>query len=399
MKVTNIIASIALVGLLGAGVFASVSSNIQQAPEEVAADIDVNYGTSGKVFLQLNTSTWRSTDAKIGLYMFKNGDGGGSAWGDLVTPSSSSRFVEYSYNNLSFTPEGCIAFRVTSATESIGSWCFENNRGNAAILSTTDDITFNNVVWLGEHYENSKWTQSGSYNLDAVVKGGASDNWSVATIDQRLTDVKVNDSDNLEVYGKITLAANTYFKVVKGGSTWCGGYTPNALVADNLENSASGNIHNTAKATYEIFFDYDGESSYITDPVLADADKWSQSFLSTVGCDPDGIDLPTGWSTCASSYASLDGDVKDYIYAASANVGGTSTEQAVARYDLARKNHPSLSNFIVDSHNTPRTAHLAPVSGIVETNNTTAIIIIVAVSLVSISAIGGYFFLRKRKED
>ncbi|MBR4378237.1 MAG: hypothetical protein IKP50_05115 [Bacilli bacterium] len=362
-----------------------------------ASEHAIALGNSGKIFLQLNTSDWRSTSSKICLYMFNNSVSK-SAWGSFVTPSSGSRFVEYSYS-LDFTPNQCIAWRVDPGVGTMGDWCWENDRGNSAIWSTTNDTTFNHVVYLGNYYQNSKWTESGAYDLNAVVKGGSSDNWSVATVNTQLTHAKVNGSDNLEVFGEVSLPANTYFKVLKGDSTWCGSYSAYSSISSNFSGGGESNIHNTAAGTYEFYFDYDGQSTYITDPVIAAADEWSQDFLSTVGCDSTGKNAPTGWAANASTYSALSGSVKNYIYAASAKEDGTYTEQAVARYDAALRSHPSLTKFIVNSSSQARGANVNVNPLASNSNNSNIVIAIVIVSLVSVTAIGGYFFIKRRQEN
>jgi len=267
MKKSTILKLFSLLTFAAAGAFAVAAAKGSKKAEAVKAETTVEIGNSGTIMLQLNTAEWQSSGSKIGLYMFNNSVSK-SAWGNLVTPSGSSRFVEYSYN-LDFTPAQCIAFRFDPGVETMGDWCFENNRGNSAIWSTTNDTDFSNVVWLGNYYPSSKWTESGAYDLSAVVKGGASDSWAEATVDTQLTHVKVNGSDNLEVYGEVTLPAGTYFKVVKGSGegTWCGNYSAHSSIQSNLSGGGSSNIHNTASATYEFYFDYDGESVNI-DPIL-----------------------------------------------------------------------------------------------------------------------------------
>ena len=395
MKLSKIIGGITLATILGAGVFAGVSFNKSNVIKEADADIDVNFGNSGKIFLRLDTNDWKSSSSKIGLYLFNNSVSR-NAWGGLVTPSGTSKFVEYSYD-LDFTPAGCIAFRVDPSVSSLGDWCWENDRGNTSIWSTTNDISFNNVVWLGNYYEYSKWTESGSYGISVTVKGGTTDDWSVASLDQQLTDVKVNGSDNLEVYGKVTFSGSTYFKVVKG-SDWCGGYSAHSSIASNLETSPSGNIHVKSAATYEIYFDYEGQTSYITDPVIAAADEWAQYFLNNVNCDATSATLPSGWSACATEYGKLGDDSKDLVYGATAKEDGSYIEQAVARYDVAVARHSSLSKFIVNRSGTPRSSAVIKTPAIIGGNGN-LIASIVVISITSLTAIGGYFFFRKRKEN
>ena len=399
MKIKHLVAGLILSSVLGAGVFAGVAlgKNAESA-SEVKADIDTTIGNSGKIFLQLNTSEWKSSGSQIGLYMF-NDSVSKSAWGDLVTPSGTSKYVEYSYN-LDFAPAKCIAFRFDPGVESMGDWCWENDRGNSAIWSTTNDTDFKNVVWLGAYYPSSKWTESGAFDIDAVVKGGASESWSVATVDTQLTNVKVNGSDKLEAYGVVSLPANTYFKVVKGGSTWCGAYTAYSSIQGNLSGGGESNIHNTAAASYEFYFNYDDETTYITDPIIAEADEWAQYFLANVHCDETSATLPSGWSACASEYSGLSSDAKDYVYGATARESGTYTEQAVARYDVAVTRHSTLTKFIVDGSGTHvRNGAVIKTPSVINSDNTKTIVIVTIVAVTALTAIGGYFFFRKRNEN
>ena len=395
MKIRKLLGGLILSTVLAAGIGVSVAS--RKLAMEVKAEHSIDFGNSGTIYLQLNTDTWQSSSSKIGLYMFNNSVGK-SAWGGYVTPSGSSRFVEYSYS-LSFTPTQCIAFRMDPSAPAMGDWCWASDRGDSRIWSTTNDTDFKNVVWLGNYYKDSKWTESGAYDLDAVVKGGSSQSWSTPTVDAKLTHVKVNGSDNLEVFGSVSLPDNTYFKIVKGGSVWCGDYSAHSSIASNLNGGGDANIHNISAATYEFYFDYDGCSTYITDPDMAAADEWAQYFLTNVGCDESGASLPSGWTVCATEYAKLSGNSKNIVYGATAKVDGNYIEQAVARYDVAVRNHSSLDRFIVNSGNTPRAAAINnnPIAQI--TANSGSMIAIIAISVVSLAAVGGYFLFRKKKEN
>jgi hypothetical protein len=399
MKKSSILKLFSLLTFAAAGAFAVAAAKGSKKAEVAKAETTIDIGNSGTIMLQLNTAEWKSSGSKIGLYMFNNSVSK-SAWGNLVTPSGSSRFVEYSYS-LDFTPAQCIAFRFAPGVETMGEWCWENDRGNEAIWATTNDTDFNNVVWLGNYFPDSKWTESGAYDLSAVVKGGSSGSWSEATVDTQLTHVKVNGSDNLEVYGEVILPAGTYFKVVKGSGsgTWCGAYSAHSSIQSNLSGGGESNIHNSAAATYEFYFDYDGESVYITDPVMAEADEWAQYFLSHVGCDSKGISLPSGWSACAEEYGKLSGDAKNLIYGSTAKEDGSYIEQAVARYDYAVAHHASLTKFIVNSSSVARASiNLEFVNDIYSTTQSSNLIIIVSiVSLISASTLVGLIVLKKRK--
>ena len=160
MKKFSLLKLFSITAFAMAGALAVANAVSSKKAESASADTTIDVGDSGEVLLQLNTSDWRYTGSKIALYMFNNTESK-DAWGGFVTPSESSKFVEYSYD-LDFTPEGCIAFRFDPGVETCGSWCFADGRSNSAIWSTTNDITFKKVIWLGNYYESSKWTESGS---------------------------------------------------------------------------------------------------------------------------------------------------------------------------------------------------------------------------------------------
>ena len=329
MKIKNLIASISLGLVASAGLAASLSAS--SGVKAASADHSTVIGEKSTIFLQLNTDTWKSGKSKIALYMFNN-EVEKSAWGGYVQPDGST-YVEYSYD-LDFTPKGCIAFRINKEeTRDAGQWCFDNDRSDEAIWATTNDIDFKNVVWLGNYYPDSKWTESGSFDLDAVVKGGASDDWSEATVDVKLTNVKVNLGGNLEVFGSVALPAGTYFKVVKEGEHWFGGFTAYESIAGNLEVSPSGNIHNKEAATYQFYFAYEEPNSiYITDPDLAAADEWAQGFMGA-----DCTATKTGWGTAKAAFESLSSKAQDLIegekHIDHEEVAPTFIASAVQRYD------------------------------------------------------------------
>ena len=360
---------------------------------------------TNKVILQLNTADWKSSSSKIALYFFDNSQPANNAWGGFVTPDGTSTYVDYPYS-LNFTPTGCIAFRFSPSVETCGQWCFDDNRSNPAIWSTTNDITFKDVIYL-DRYTGGIWTESGSYTLDTYIRGGASDDWSVATVDTQLTSVKVNQSGHLEVYGSATLPAGTYFKAYaeadSGNETthgYYGSYSAYTSIASNLTGGGDSNIHNTAQATYEFYFDFNDKTLYITDPIVSAADEWGQYFTAHAGCDKVGNATPTGWSTVATEYAKLDGAVKNYIYALDHKKGGTYIEDALFDYDWAISRNGDLEKFVKDADNHVRTSHIAITNTpaiLGNVNNSAVIATVVIVSLVAVTTIGGIIIL-KRKE-
>ena len=102
----------------------------------------------------------------------------------------------------------------------------------------------------------------------------------------------------------------------------------------------------------------------------------------------------TLWTNLAKHYNNMDAAEKELLADADANESGITLEQGVARYDFLTGKY-KLTNFI-----TGRTISGTNVSmEIVNNNNNIATILIVIVSVISLSALGAFFFMKKRKEQ
>lgn len=124
------------------------------------------------------------------------------------------------------------------------------------------------------------------------------------------------------------------------------------------------------------------------------ADSWAKSFLeSTDHCNV------SDWSALKSSYNNLQDIVKEEISGVEANASTDYSlrAQAMARYDymLARGDIDQANNFISERG----VAGHRPVligSILLENDNT---LLIAIISLVGVSIIGGYFFVKRRKNE
>ena len=121
--------------------------------------------------------------------------------------------------------------------------------------------------------------------------------------------------------------------------------------------------------------------------------------------------LDDAWSTCSSAYNTFKSEAadlgtteeawaKDLIKCATAQYSDDSGEACIERmmktYEICVQKHGKTA-FMSDlvSLGAPQVSPLVNIIG--ENTNTVAIIVII--SMVSVTAIGGYFFLRKRKEQ
>lgn len=137
-------------------------------------------------------------------------------------------------------------------------------------------------------------------------------------------------------------------------------------------------------------------------------EQWCETFLTIIACDgSDSITDDSGWGTLGSDFLELDEDLRGIAAGATANKDSDNViEQAMARYDLILRKYGIGStagkhtDFIGRFGEGTINGKLAPHIGIMISKNTvnTSIIVIVTVGIAAI-AIGGYFLLRKKKED
>ena len=342
---------------------------------------------SGSIYIQKNDNDAKWDGCNLVGYLF---DGSNSVWGSVVS-NTSNTYQEYSWS-LSFNPTTIIMLRVPTNWSS--SWDNPWWDGSGGIYARTGNVTLasNDVIWMaGNATKDSNW---GSYSMETFVMSN-----SDAKIGE-LSEKKITSgNEGLEVFGEISLAANQqfYIKKTSDGATKYNTYTCLSQISSNLS-KVGDYIKVTQAASYEFYFNFNANTLYLTDPVVAAADEWAQAFLANVGCDPTGAALPSGWAGEVTRFNSItDSRVKDKIYSAVGNKSGSYLEKAVYWYDYAVAAHPSLTKFIVNSSSQTRGANVGISPLAIVSSDSNIVIAIVIISLVSVTAIGGYFFIKKRK--
>lgn len=141
----------------------------------------------------------------------------------------------------------------------------------------------------------------------------------------------------------------------------------------------------------------------------ADAEDFASEFIADVVndvCKAFGPtfndDMETMWALYAESYAALSSEAKAYIASKSASASGDDVEKMLYEYKHIYETYGdelNISNFLgrIEVSKAPL-APRTPIVNIVGENGN-AITIVVIVSVISLTAIGGYFFLRKRREQ
>ena len=138
--------------------------------------------------------------------------------------------------------------------------------------------------------------------------------------------------------------------------------------------------------------------------------EFAEHFNDTMQCINGGTtaNVSSKWTTLSGDFTSALSEFsddnlqhfKDLFANAYSVEGGDTLQDMLARYDYIVAKY-KLSDFLNSSVDRPQVAqspHVSPLIYIIgENTNTVAIIVII--SMVSVTAIGGYFFLRKRKEN
>lgn len=374
--------------LLGLGVAGGLSLAKKDAKAVEAATI-----TSRLVVKLGNISKWSQSSAKLCACLT---DDTNTYWTSLQTMSSSVSIYAFDYT-VSFTPTKLIWVRMNSAATS-GNWSQKWNQTGDLSLA---DATYLQDQWDPTTAQCSQWEIAGDVYTSKNSFASPKVTFDVSSVEL------VESSKDPQVAGVVTLEVNEEFKVVnRADNTWSGYYgCPAALDScftggSKTKVEGSSNIKCLVAGTYDFYFNTETKKIWISRQDIVDADGWASYFLNNVNCDATGATKPTGWSACATEYNKLNSAAKNYVYNGTADPEGDNLGRALARYDVAVANHSDLTRFIVDGSGHIRSAsvHFSPVVSFNNTNLQTTVIIVIA-SVLAVAGVGGYFFIRRKKEQ
>lgn len=373
--------------------FAFVAGRAVNIRDEVKAVKADTPAYSGSFFVQKNDGDMKYTGSKLVAHFFDNSEPQNTAWGEAVW-NTDHKYQKYEWS-LNFEPTQFIVLRVDG-----NNWDVSNPWGNVWCRTGNINLANSDVVWMaGNASEGGNW---GVYSMETLVidDGGV----QLAELD----DYKVKPSgEGLEAFGKVSFEDNQKFYIKKtiDGDNQYNNYSCLDAISSNLR--YFGNyIEVLEAATYELYFDFNGNTTYLADPVVAEADEWSQAFLGT-----ECSDSKSGWGTYASTYAALSPEAQALL-AAKEHIGkddATDTEitRAIQRYDYV------LQRYGVNAANTDEDGYadfmgrvaagkvsLAPRAftmavGEELTDSNTFVTIFVTIALLSIAT--GYLVIRRRR--
>ena len=215
--------------------------------------------------------------------------------------------------------------------------------------------------------------------------------------------------------------ANTEFKIVYQGSNWYGWsqadqtskvVTNGSIIQGTDPDSTGYRIKVAVAGTYEIYLKTtEGTNKlWIQQDSTSEATTYATAFLAAITCTSDSTTFNinvwnqvSGTSSMEYKYNDLTEGAKGILATASANQGGTLIEQCAARYDriLSKYGFGTAAGQYHDFMNRKpaKSGSGAILINSIVNGSTGSMIAIIAISSVSIAAIGGYFLFKKKKND
>ena len=362
---------------------------------------DADYITFGDYELYLGSKEITSLP-----YTFVAEDDGKSLHVEYGGVSSSSVAVTVTQSindvNASLTDSRDHTF-TAKAWSAAGDWTISEKLWT---MSGTDDGT----PYFG--YDATKGQQFGSgshpysdVSLQSSAFSGTVDSVTVYTSGANSINATVQVSVGGTAYGSAQTITNTNtpYTFDLGGKSgtisidWVNSSSKAIYVKEIVVNTVSGseNIANNTshKAAQRV--------------AVAFAQAFNAAMDDTENCTT-GLDA--AWSTCSSAYNSFktaaaalgeteEAYAKNLVKYATAQYSDDSAEACIERmmktYEICVQKHGKTA--FMSELVTLQAARVTPLATIVGNSNTVAIIVVI--SMISVTCIGGYFFLRKRKEN
>lgn len=245
-----------------------------------------------------------------------------------------------------------------------------------------------------------------------LTLGGSSGAWTLQNSAGEYLSITTTNSRHLQfVESSVTLGISIDDSGNATISSSSG--TTVRILLNNSANPARFSTYNSSVSDSMLLPEiYKNNSSNIAD-TNATAQRalisFAKTFNTTMSCDEGGdtANIASKWSSASSAFATamnaLDTDdktvFKRLVANASAVEGGDSLQDMLARYDYIIAKYKLSDDFLHDGadRGAVQYARVTPLNIVVNNGNTVAIIVVI--SMISVTAIGGYFFIRRRKEE
>ena len=391
------------------------------SPQEITKDTDLyakyTWGKAwgGTLRFDLRNSGWAAGAAKYAVYFFDETTYTYTAkgWSELISAEVEQRLIEIPYN-IAFAPDKVILVRFNTIVDKTTwealddyadeRWDNEWNQTSDGLFNEMQSVCSvlktGEVFWLkGDDYA-ELWGSKYGYDDLPDYKIG----W--------LANYKVNGSKHVEFYETISLTAVTKFQIKIGNNETYANFTTHPSLS-GVFSTVDGYIRCNTAASYSLYYDTVTTSVYITSEELAIADEWGELFLGETAGTDNCTFTKNNWSASETAFWEIDNTdarnlIKNETHYGPHEATSTYLAKAIQRYDYvlqvygvwSETNPHGFSDFLgrVAAGKISLSHPITIISGF-DNNNTTPIIVIVIVSLVAVTTIGGYFYLRKRKQD
>ena len=357
----------------------------------------------GEIYLDLTQFTdWENDGAKFGVYFF--GANNKEAFSSFAVSVPNQKHIWIASYELDFTPTGMIGVRF-QPTAPTPSWDYDTDQ--------TQNLTFYRYGVIGiKNWKNDGWSDFlATVKIDGVTDEIVLDNY------------KRNDQNQSEHYNDyIDLVAGKEF-VIKYHASEAEEYAPkdfysmdclDILKVEGKEyfeiDETNHKIRVLKSGTYSFYFkaDVDNGQVFISKPEIAFADVWAKSFLEGTGKDTSCEKTKTNWGKHENEFKELPHGAKLFLLNV-AHVDDPKVvfknyyDRAIQRYDYViflygTSTYNDYIGRVKAGKVTPRSTY-NPIIGAFSSDNSTPIALVVIISVVSLTAVGGYIFLKRRKEN
>lgn len=357
----------------------------------------------GEIYFDLTElADWTKDGAQLAV-KFKNGTN--EAYSDFAVAVPSQNNIYIASYELDFVPANMIGCRFSSDSTTPSS---------GTIWNKTQELSFYRYGVIGvtkwEEYGDNGWSDFlATVKIDGVTDEIVLDNY------------KRNDENKSEHYNDyIDLKENDEFVIkyhASDKSVSKDFYSMDCLDILKVEGKEYFEIDETnhkikvlKPGTYSFYFkaDVNNGQVFISVPAIAFADIWAKSFLEGTGEDTSCEKTKTNWSSHEDEYDDLPHSAKTFLlnldHESDPNVKFDNYfARAIQRYDyiIYLYGTSTYNDYIgrVDAGKfTPRTTY-NPIIGAFSGDNSTPIALVVIISVVSLTTVGGYIFLKRRKEN
>ena len=405
MKIKHVLASLALASVTAFGLVAGLS-----AKKEAKFAKATSFAFEGSFAMELQNlggdQYWDDAEAKFIAKIYNSSDVGlmCSFWSDLVAGDGSHKVVmTYASNEDPSGPNTKLElYRLPKTVDTKQDAIDAVSAGE--VWNKALSVTYGQMVYV--------YGWDNAANGVKYYIGADSNTWSYDW-DSSLHHAKVTAS-GFELYSDVILDDDDNFKLVtddNGTKGYFNGYDEDPSVSGNFTCPSSDNILADKGGRYSFYSKiYNSNRLYITDPVVAEAEEYAQSFNSSVGAvcntDHDAEDylsnLQAAWNTQKTAYLNLEGDVQAKLTNAKADEKGTYLEQFAAKYDgivtkYGESKFPEFANRFEETV-------VGTYSSIGFMDNTFAssdglvMFVIIASSLVAITSLTVLLILKKKRK-